>query len=339
MLNGRPHLQTTTGDAVELGLGQAFGGNVLMARGDRLVYYAMQVNDMLAYFRTMNAGTSPNSLQFPTTKDDRDRVVKFAETFGRPVLDANALTMEVKSAWIEVAGLADPGKYITINASVPEFNKTSATTWERVANKTKEVRLALVGMHVVGSVAGHPEMIWATFEHVNNAPSEKYTYWPIDTKNEAKVMPRSFAGTWLFFGSSMIPNTSPNTSRMRLRGGNIVAVGSGTIGAVDVVRDSAWGSDANPADNNAKKAVADKNTDVIAINKSIIGQLADGDVRKNYIMTGSTWLRDGVDAGTTTAANATMETFQQPSNCLSCHASNTTNVSRIFDKLRPLTRR
>jgi membrane associated rhomboid family serine protease len=26
-------------------------------------------------------------------------------------------------------------------------------------------------MHVVGSVKGHPEMIWSTFEHVSNTPN------------------------------------------------------------------------------------------------------------------------------------------------------------------------
>ena len=30
--------------------------------------------------------------------------------------------------------------------------------------------MALVGLHVVGVVQGHPEFVWATFEHDKNAP-------------------------------------------------------------------------------------------------------------------------------------------------------------------------
>ena len=36
--------------------------------------------------------------------------------------------------------------------------------------------MAMVGLHVVGSVKGHPEMVWATFEHIDNAPQNNYVY-------------------------------------------------------------------------------------------------------------------------------------------------------------------
>jgi hypothetical protein len=207
------------------------------------------------------------------------------------------------------------------------FEKVSDTTWARVENKTRDVRLAMVGLHVVGSVAGHPELIWATFEHVDNAPSGKYTYW--DTQSRLKEVARSTEGNWLFFGSG----GPENRSRMRMRSENIVAVVNQTIGPVDVVRVNAWGSDA---------AAADKNTDIVAINNSIAGLLAAGDVRRNYIMTGSTWLNRGKEVGTTLTANATMETFQQTTNCFSCHSSGSANtvdlgVSRIYGSLLPLS--
>jgi hypothetical protein len=318
-----------------------------MARGGSLVYYAMQVNNVFAYFLTRNRNdqTSPIPDQFPTGKRDRtgktdlDHIVEFAKRrYGKDLDHANVLAMEVKSAWIEAAGLADPDKYITITASVPVYKKSSATTWEREPNKTEEVRLAMVGMHVVGSVAGHPEMIWATFEHVNNAPSGRYTYW--DTKSGPKAPPkvvdRSTGGTWLFFGSG----GTENRSRMGVQGGNIVAVGSQTIGPVDVVRLNAWGVATDGTDANDRKA-ADANTDVISINNSVIGHLKDGDVRKNYIMTGSTWLKPGgIEVGTTKTANTTMETFQQPSNCFGCHGNRLNaidlSVSQIYHRLKPL---
>jgi hypothetical protein len=339
MLNGRPHFETTDGEAVEvveLGLGQASGGNVLMSRGGSLVYYSMQVNDVFAYFLTRNhdAQTSPIPDQFPTgrqdsngKKTDLDHVTEFAkQRYGKDLEHANALAMEVKSSWIDAAKVDDPSRYITITASVPVFKQVSDTTWERDGSKTMQMRLALVGMHVVGSVANQPEMIWATFEHVNNAPSERYAY--LDTQSRPKEMPRSSAGSWLFFGTGV----TENRSRMRIRGRNIVASVNQTIGPVDVVRVNAWGSDA---------AATDKNTDVIAINNSIGGLLAAGDVRRNYIMTGSTWLNGGREVGTILTANTTMETFQQSTNCFMCHSSGSFNtidlgVSRIYHSLLPL---
>ncbi|MGD8174891.1 hypothetical protein [Marinimicrobium sp. ARAG 43.8] len=37
--------------------------------------------------------------------------------------------------------------------------------------QTDTVQLGLVGFHIAGVVKGHPEMIWATFEHKENAPN------------------------------------------------------------------------------------------------------------------------------------------------------------------------
>jgi len=51
-------------------------------------------------------------------------------------------------------------------------------------------------MHVVGTVKGHPEMVWATFEHVNNAPNEAYPY--TNNKNKNVMCRRARPGNWLF---------------------------------------------------------------------------------------------------------------------------------------------
>ena len=88
--------------------------------------------------------------------------------------------------------------------------------------------------------------------------------------------------------------------------------------------------------------------DMIAINNSGNGQLAAGDVRKNYTMTGTTWAIGGAppsgsnQVGPNQLANTTMETFFQPSNCFNCHtgnmlgALNGSGLSHIFGLLKPL---
>ena len=94
---------------------------------------------------------------------------------------------------------------------------------------------------------------------------------------------------------------------MTVSGSDIVATSPPTpIGPSDVLRLSPWGSPGSSAA---------KNTEVIAINNSVIGMLAAGDVRKNYILIGSTWTIGGAppngsnEVGTNQLANSTMETF------------------------------
>jgi hypothetical protein len=116
-----------------------------------------------------------------------------------------------------------------------------------------------------------------------------------------------------------------------------------TIGPVEVTRLNPWGTLPNDA------AFVQNNTDVISINKSIIGKLAAGDVRKNYIMIGSTWTKDGGMpsggnvTGTTKLANSTMETFKQRINCFVCHSGSALGgpgggegLSHIWDVIKPL---
>ena len=93
---------------------------------------------------------------------------------------------------------------------------------------------------------------------------------------------------------------------------------------------------------------------IISVNNSVRSVLSAGDVRRNYIMTGSTWLIAGsfpfnsfntTQVGTSKLNNTTMETFTQgtntlavgTSNCCSCHpAKKTTDVSHVFPSLKPL---
>lgn len=115
---------------------------------------------------------------FPTTGTRLSQIVSFA-TGHTTFPDANALAIEVKSAWVAAAGLPNLASYITMNATIPTYNPSvppPAGTKTLIATGQQTVQLALVGMHVVGSAAGHPEMIWATFEHVNNAPAGIYSY-------------------------------------------------------------------------------------------------------------------------------------------------------------------
>lgn len=91
------------------------------------------------------------------------------------------------------------------------------------------------------------------------------------------------------------------------------------------------------------------------IDNSISGMLPAGDLRNNYGMTGATWTENGEsptnpfpngnEVGTSQLMNTTLETYVQGAgtlssggglNCLDCHSANTTAVSQVFSKIKPL---
>jgi hypothetical protein len=359
LVDNEPRLVTTDGDVVELG--QAGGRNdaVLMAQNGSLVYYLIQVNDVFAYFKTgeANTGLTPAPTEFPTTADQLDGIVKFASKAPAPntmtsFADGNALAIEVKSSWIEATNL-NKNDYVIIHATVPNFIPDGSSKLILGTPKVKDVDLALVGFHVVGSMAGHPEMTWATFEHINNSPNLPYSY--VSKSGATIIQPADGAGPWLF--SSKGAEAASITPRLKLNTvtqTEINAVGpaspSPTIGPSDVTRLVPWGT-VSPDPN----TVLINNNDMISINANIKDMLPAGDVRRNYMMIGAIWT-DGqpptVDVdpptgpsnhrGTPTVANSTMETFQPNSNCFGCHVGNMLGtsagrgLSHIYGQITPL---
>jgi hypothetical protein len=349
-----PIFLDSAGNVVDVEQGQAGGGDVLQTQTGSLVYYATMVNDVYAYFLTgaKNGGITPAPNQFPTTPTDLNKVVAFAAAHGKTFTDPDALAIEVKSSWVEAAGLSNLSSYITMNATIPTYDTSNPNQW--TPNGQKTVQLAMVGLHVVGSTAGHPEMIWGTFEHFGNAPNGTYKY--IDNTNATKTVTQTAAGTWLFSASN---SSGPfNAAHMFFNSPNIDSISPFTITPSDTIRWKAFGGAFDFSPNPLDATTAASNSEIISINNSVIGQLAAGDVRANYYMTGSTWTIGGAaptgsfksgggggnEVGTSKLANTTMETYQQGSNnlwntgtnCFSCHVTNTTSVSHIYPPLQPL---
>jgi hypothetical protein len=307
--------------------GQA-DGSVLMAQNLSLVYYSLTVNNVLALFRTMQGTTVPFGTRFPTTQATLDNISTFAIANGQsPILDSIALAIEIKCSWVEAAGLPDADKFIKMKAVVPTYDKTNNTDW--VPNGTQTIELAMVGMHVVGSTKGHPELLWGTFEHVSNDPAAAYDYR--NTSGTNTNVPQNTTGDWVFCSDGA---TGPfNVSHMFMNGDHIKALTGHTISPTDIRRDMPWGLNGTTAVGNAE---------VISTNNIVRSLLDPADVRKNYIQTGTTWTIGGAapsggnEVGTKILANTTMETFTQGNNCFSCHRTNTTVVSHIFNDTKPL---
>jgi len=310
--------------------GQAGTHGVLMAQNKSLVYYVSKVNDVFAYFltRAKSPGLPSPPDKFPTEQEELDKIKAFAATRGVTFPYPDVLVVEVKTAWVEADGL-DVAKYITVNATIPTFDKSDSSKWR--PNGLKRARLALVGLHVAGSANGQQDLIWATFEHVNNVPIASYSY---KNANGDKIdVPASSGGPWLFSNG---PTGPFNVRRQHAEQAPLIAADppGASIGPSDTRREQPWGTD--PAINAESVAT---NTDIISLNSSIISMLASEDVRKNYLLIGATW---NFNEGSRRLANSTIETYVQNIGCLRCHKGDNPGtrdggISHVFGALKPLS--
>ncbi|WP_159780401.1 hypothetical protein [Flavobacterium sp. 9AF] len=328
--------------------------DVLMDKNGNLIYYISFANDVYAQFLTMNYGKSNDSLKFPTTAADLKPINEFAKKNGVVLKDSTALAMEIKTSWVVADTLIDTSKYITIEAIIPTYKKTE-TVW--VISGERKAKLAMVGMHIVGSAAGHPEMIWATFEHKDNAPNDSYQY--VDDKGNVVTVPADGNGNWLLNTDVSSP---ANVSHMKFSHDSIIARANQTISPSNTVRTKPWGSSYETQPNPEDKTPAIANTKVIDINNSVTKYLPGSDIRKNYLFLGATWTSNGVAPngysyspslteagvaiGSSQLANSTMETYAQNGtayskygSCFSCHSNNglqPTDLSHVYGDLKPL---
>lgn len=331
--------------------GQAQNGNVLMARNGSLVYYNIMVNDVAAVFSTMvykgvaNGGL-PNTSKFPTTQAELDVIKAYALAHNFPLVNTNnrALAMEVKTSWVETINFTSTpplptavnpppylGDYITISTFVPNYIQTSTTTWTlNMASPKRLATLALVGMHVVGSVKGHPEMIWSTFEHENNSPNNLFEC--NDTSGSSNPIASDITTkNWLFCNptATLTPITNFDISNIFLNGANISATTGHTISPSNTLRIKpfGWNGPGNPVGNTPEIPLEGiSNARLIALKMDVDNNLINGDIRKKYYQVGATWnskIKPGkIHVGTIALSNATMETTTQNTmSCFSCHAS------------------
>ncbi len=358
IINNFPIFLDPAGNIIDVEQGQA-DGSVLQAQNGSLVYFATMVNDVYAYFLTgikdgaiPSPGGDQTKAQFPTKQTDLNAIIAFAQAHGKSsFVDADALAIEVKTSWVEASSLPNASSYATMEAIIPTYDTSNPNQW--IPNGQKTALLALVGMHVVGSTKGHPEMVWATFEHFGNAPNATYSY---NSTSGPKTVNQNTAGTWLFCCNPAGPF---NVARMMAGAGDSIVPAAGqTMGPSAILRMKPWGAAQNASPNpiDAGPTGAASNTEIISINNSVSSMTPAGDLRSNYFFMGATWtingfppssnfgnpgnnvIANGIAVGTNQMENSTLETFDQGttsfdqfgSSCFSCHSGNTVGVSHIF---------
>lgn len=273
-----------------------------------------------------------------------------------PAVDYLSLAIELKTSWVEADTLpADKlHKYVRQNQEIPIYDKSNPSRWVLTGSEVKE--MAMVGMHVVGSVEDHPEMIWATIEHEDNAPNSVYYY--TDSSGKVVEVKGPQNGTkWTFSDGTIVDSIDEfalscsgyKSPKSCLENSDIVAnpASGASIRASNVTRLHPWGNKQNQSDAMA----ISQNTQIISLNndvRALVNANNAEDPRQYYFLSGAIWTSDGSiptkehydkNTGSTILANTTMETFQQETSCFGCHntfgSSNGLDISHIFSDISP----
>ncbi len=276
---------------------QAGPGGVLVDQSGRAVYYSTHMD--LTYFNFTQKYFGPANY------------AKASPTMPYPI----GATV-FKTSWRIIGTGENPPDAYTTTATI-ELLESDGQGGLRTSGQTQpNVRVALVGVHVVGVIKDHPEFAWGTFEQVNNAPDlpanmspksgdpvsqQQFTFYKAGTPaNQCNVLPTSMTI------DAQTQQISPMTN---------------------VFRQFAYGG-ATPAL---------RVTDIQEINKNFQGKISEESAKidpvfAKYKLIGTVWMlpntlkpgdgnMDTEAIGSVELANSTLETFVQGrgTNCFSCH--------------------
>jgi hypothetical protein len=144
------HPGPSTPAVINAGARQAGLGGLLIDQNGKPIFYAIHMNEAFAAFIREKQLTTKTAVQ------NADRELEFPKG-----------VVELKSAWQVVPENNVPANYITSPASVPVLKRVGNTVDVDSTVPPREATVALLALHVVFVVEGHPEFVWATFEHVD----------------------------------------------------------------------------------------------------------------------------------------------------------------------------
>ena len=289
------------------GVAQAGLSGVLVDQIGFPIYYAMHFNDDFVNFMTSNGFLDKNKLKNISPATDKNFPTG---------------TLELKSAWrIKPDNISEAEfrqNYIAVDAQIPGLKEATDSHGRKTVvadpDHPKTVLAGLIGLHVVGVIEGHPEFVWASFEHRKNAPNGMRGVDPSSSNPVDQV------ADWLLYkqGTSYRgSNPTPGTFDLSLKPDGTVAP------STSVYRVYPSGDEAEDEDPQVKD-----------LNGSVQAQLSPGSVISNYKMIGAVWLGQGDGAfgpgltfsddllqGEKQLSNMSMESFTQVKepNCFSCH--------------------
>lgn len=244
--------------------------------------------------------------------------------------------MELKAAWLTVTNPLDP-KWRHYKLAKAQFCSDG--------NTCSQSTVALVGLHIIHKTASQPSWIWATFEHIDNAPdvnqlkdghvADSYNFYNSSCKEE--TIPAACVNGNANQKTSCVKNTYPAYA-LTLTAGK--ATGSCQPYPIQVVRDypipDTHENPVRATNQAAQNLIKQANSDSVYQYYQLVNVMwNDSSVDENSVFgaTNAKSLPLPVNSLSETAfrpnphafpvANTTMETYIQGTACIGCHAGAT----------------
>jgi hypothetical protein len=315
--------------SINAGVRQAGFAGLLIDQNGQPIFYAIHLNQKFADFVHTNRLTT-----------------KAAVENADPNLEFPKGVVELKSAWRVVPKGSVPANYITVEASVPTLKSDGSNLAIDEAAPPRTETVALLAIHVVFVPEGHPEFVWATFEHVDangvrdlapGATSQPSPDNGLPGGVDAPVSAQDFslykAGTLASAANQFVPD-SKMASSFDAKTQTFQSAGKPLQTSVYRMFPASKSTDTN------------EDEDVVDLNKSmtsLFAQNAPNDLRRHYRLVGAIWMDKpdrfaagikienpagmstddpkAIVAGEDGLSSMAMESFTQNSfvNCFSCH--------------------
>jgi hypothetical protein len=289
-------------DNNQAGIGGTVGGDLIDQKG-RFVYYAIHVNPAFAQFLRDHQLTTVDAIR------NVDENLTFLGNDSEIATGANTNVEEFKSAWMVVDSQHPPSNYFVVPAEIPHLVVQGATLAQAIDNGKPvfdQVKVALLALHVVFTLPGHPEMIWSTFEHVHLGPDGVAVRdnAPPASDNPSANPPPTIAAESNVAYPLYKANTPIKQANQPVQLKDIIQSWDGSTQSFSkggsIVQTSVYrpypgsktdGSAANP-DHGEDDEVSGINQQATAMFRDAMsgGVITDADERQNYRLVGATWL-------------------------------------------------
>jgi hypothetical protein len=308
------------GDTIELpDSTQAGTKGIMYDFHQRAIFYTIHVNEIMLDFQMKHLPKFAAIYSTYNLAPNRDALIQKAlDDSGYSTLNYPTGCVELKTSWILASSLSSTEGYYVTDAKL------------YTCQGVRIVKVALLGMHIIGTVENHPEFIWATYEHDGLAPDYDWSHpgYPLlgDTVSHENFL--FYKAGEVIGNCPMINNatTQPETTYVF----NIYPLGLAR----------SFTSDSLPS---KRDKLSYDNTK--SLNQSVHAQLEKtSGPWKHYFYKGAVWLTPGSLApgnsnivslsnpslrGARALSNLTMETFAQLNfsgnytqgsmNCFGCH--------------------
>jgi hypothetical protein len=278
---------------------QAGQRQIVIDQNGHTLYYGIHVNKVYVDFVSSNGlQTLPDLIGYP------DDPIKKSLTFPEGLV-------EFKSAWTDIDtkdGMSATdnanyvANYITTMAWVPTISQAANGNIVEDKNAPRQIQVALVAIHVVYTIPGHPEFVWASFQHVDSngnpdsagAGSVNPTVAdPYNAQNNEVVCPMGSHfllckdGTTAQAGNTAFKETDLKLDAAKQK--FFLAASPATVAQTSIYR-MFPGSKSNSNRPDDDVVSLNANMDVVWARAQAQGTIDNNDRRNNYRLVGANWM-------------------------------------------------